>query len=126
MTRVLIVDDDLDIVETLEMFLAQSHEVTTALNGREALEAIRAQVPDVVLVDLMMPLLDGAALVREMRARGVRAPVIIVSATPDLARRSAGIDAVATLRKPFDIDALERAIRLALEERGPASGDSAP
>jgi DNA-binding response OmpR family regulator len=77
-----------------------------------------AEPPDVVLVDLMMPVLDGAALVREMRARGVRAPVILLSATPDLARRAAGIDAVAALHKPFHIDALERAVKLALEGRG--------
>ncbi len=122
MTRVLIVDDDPDIVETLAMLLSGSHDVATALNGLEALDAMRAQVPDVVLVDLMMPVLDGAALVREMRARGIRTPVIILSATPDLARQAAGIDAVAKLRKPFDITALERAIRLALEGRGPPAG----
>lgn len=118
MTRVLIVDDDSDIVQTLEMLLAESHDVATALSGQEALQIMAAQPPDVVIVDLMMPALDGAGLVHEMRARGVRAPVIIISATPDLAKRSGGIDAVVTLRKPFDIEALERAVELALEGRG--------
>lgn len=126
MARVLIVDDDTDIVETLELVLAQSHEVATALNGREALDAIRTRPPDVVLVDLMMPVLDGAALVREMRARGFPAPVIILSATPDLAQRSAGIDAVAALRKPFDLEALERAMQLALDGRGREPAGGAP
>lgn len=110
MTRVLIVDDDPDILESLEMVLSESFDVVTALDGREALRILSEGPVDVAVVDLMMPVLDGESLVREMRARGIATPVILISATPELRRLASRIDAAATLQKPFDVADLERCI----------------
>jgi DNA-binding response OmpR family regulator len=122
--RVLLVDDDRDILEALEMALSPTYEVITAVDGEEALDLLRASPFDVAIVDLMMPVLDGASMVRRMREEGIETPVVIASATPELRSHSPQIDAVAMLQKPFGISDLERCIELAVGARGPRGGGS--
>jgi CheY-like chemotaxis protein len=107
--QILIVDDDPDIRDvlqmTLDMLLAEHpHQVLTAGNGKEALEAIRGTRPDLVLLDLMMPIMNGAefldAVRRDERLR--RMPVIIVSAWRSATTNIQG--AQGFLGKPIDVD----------------------
>lgn len=108
MKRVLLVDDDPDVLESLEMVLSLSWEVRTALDGRRALAVLDAEPIDVAVVDLIMPGMDGEMLVAAMRERGLAVPVIIASATPELADRARELGVFAWLAKPFTTQVLER------------------
>lgn len=105
--RILIVDDDPDILESLRMLLEESYEVEVALDGERALAEILAKPFDAIVLDLMMPVLDGAAFLRELRARGVPVPVVLVSAARDLTARARALDIAEHLSKPFDPALLE-------------------
>lgn len=118
MTRVLLVDDDLDVLESLEMVLAPRYEVRMALDGRRALVVLDTERVDVAVVDLIMPGMDGEMLVAAMRARGIGVPVIIASATPELAERARGLGVFAWLAKPFTMEALEACLTAALASGG--------
>src|SRR5436190_5778708 len=85
MTRgrtVLVVDDEPDVRNTVAMILEdEGYRVVTARDGREALNKVRSQLPDAILLDLMMPVLDGAGFLRECRANPEcrRVPVLVMS-----------------------------------------------
>jgi two-component system chemotaxis response regulator CheY len=106
---VLVVDDDPGVLEVLELALsAEGYQVVLARNGREALERAAARRPNVMLVDLMMPIMDGWQFVRECRkiqSYG-QTPVIILSAARNVneAARDLGVQAVVS--KPFNLDDL--------------------
>lgn len=114
MASVLVVEDDASLRELLAMVLeGEGFSVTTAANGREALEAISASRPMVILLDMRMPVMDGWQFCREMDRRGGARPmIVVVTAAPDPALRAAEVDADAWLSKPFD-----RAALLALMRR---------
>jgi two-component system response regulator MprA len=83
MATVLVVDDDKDIRESLvEVLTDEGYEVTSACNGAEALEAIDRRAPDVMLLDLMMPVVNGWEVLEALRLRGThpKLPVVILSA----------------------------------------------
>ena len=81
MARVLIVDDDRSIVRMLRLILHTSgFEVSIAYDGVEALDEIERDPPDVVLLDLNMPVMDGETFLRVIRNRGMQIPVIVTSA----------------------------------------------
>jgi CheY-like chemotaxis protein len=109
--RILLVDDDADIREAMQMTLEllldyRPHEVITASNGAEALDELRRGPPDLVLLDLMMPIMSGSELLEVMRRdESLRdVPVVIVSAW---SREAAGIaGAQGFLSKPIDMDDL--------------------
>src|SRR6185369_13115024 len=104
-TRVLVVDDNADMREYLTRMLAPRWTVETAIDGQDALAAIRARRPDVVLTDVMMPNLDGFALIARLRANEATAdlPVIVLSARAGEESRIEGLQAGADdyLVKPF-------------------------
>jgi CheY-like chemotaxis protein len=109
MAVVLVVDDEFGIVKLLEEVLTdEGHRVLIATNGRQALERAAIEKPSLVVTDFMMPVMDGAALVKALRADPQLAdvPVVIMSAIPEatVAERSPGY--VAYVRKPFKIFAL--------------------
>jgi CheY-like chemotaxis protein len=108
MKRILLVDDDVDALETLAELLCEEYEVVTAVNGAEAVFATTRHAIDAIVLDLKMPVLDGAGVVEELRTRGLRIPVILVSACLDLGAvsRSLGVDGY--VGKPFDVAILER------------------
>ena len=105
--RVLIVDDEPDTLWSLSLLLEPLYEVTMAASGPAGLLALAEGPFDVVLLDLMMPVMDGAAFKRELDTRGVSTPVVILSACADVAERAASLGVRDYLTKPIDIPKLE-------------------
>jgi CheY-like chemotaxis protein len=105
--RVLVVDDDPDIVEALVMVLEARFDVVTAGNGREALERMAEGSFDVVVLDLMMPVLDGEGYMIEHRQRYPHVPVIVASAGRNIDAIARRIGADAWIAKPFQLAAIE-------------------
>lgn len=110
-TRILIVDDDEGMLESLVMALEGEFEVATAVNGREALAVMAHGGVDVVLLDLMMPILDGEGYMREHAQRHQGVPVLLLSADMDLGTRAADLAVDDHLHKPFALPALEAKLR---------------
>jgi len=105
---VLVVDDDTDILEAIcEVLEVEGYRVARARHGREALEAIDAEVPALILLDLMMPVMDGPSFARALRARSFAAdvPIVVISADGNPGR-AVSVGARAYLAKPIDIEAL--------------------
>ena len=119
---VLIVEDEFAIADLLEMALNdEGYHVVKAANGRQGLERLAENSPDLVIADFMMPLLDGAGLVQAMRqSDGQREiPVIMMSSMPE-ANVHARIDGYAAfVRKPFQIADLMRLIATILQAARP-------
>jgi diguanylate cyclase (GGDEF)-like protein len=119
--RLVVADDEEDARDVLQQVLAPEYEVLSARDGQEAIEAARAVIPDVVLLDLNMPRMDGFEALERLRADPATAeiPVIFVSARSDDAVkvRSLALGAVDYLQKPFSERELrariERTLRLA-------------
>ena len=110
---VLIVEDDEDLREMMAQLLTlEGYDAATVANGREALEYLhRASAPSVILLDLMMPVMDGWEFRRQQKADPELAPVpVIVLSALDPARAGA-VDASAFLKKPLDFDRLLELVR---------------
>ena len=100
--RILLVDDEPDLIDLLTFLLRADYEVVSALDGAEALARLRAEHFDAVVLDLVIPVLDGALLKRTMDVLGSHVPVIILSATSDVAATAQSLGAAGHIRKPFD------------------------
>jgi two-component system, OmpR family, response regulator MprA len=117
---VLVVDDDLPIRRMLERTLvAEGHAVSSAADGGAALAAIEREVPDVLVLDVAMPGMDGLAVCRRIRAKGLAFPILLLTARDALSDRVQGLDAGADdyLAKPFEAEELAARLR-ALLRRG--------
>jgi two-component system response regulator MprA len=125
--RVLVVDDDPAVRDSLRRSLAfNGYEVDVAGDGEEALRRLGAQRPDAVVLDVLMPRLDGLATCRALRAAGDDVPVLMLTARDEVSDRVAGLDAGADdyLPKPFALEELlarlrallRRAVRSAADE----------
>ena len=117
MTKVLVVDDDPVIVRLLKVnFEMEGYEVATAADGEEGLAAARADRPDIVVSDIMMPKLDGLALAAALKTDPALAgvPVILLSAKAQHADIDAGLEVADDyVTKPFDpLELLERVAAL--------------
>ena len=109
--RVLVVDDEPDIRATVSAMLEiEGYAVAEAVNGAEALAAVEADPPDVILLDMRMPVLDGWGFASEMKRRGHRIPIVVMTAARDAAHWAAEIAATAFVSKPFGYDDLIRAV----------------
>lgn len=116
MTRVLVVDDDPAIVRTLSINLrARDYEVETAADGREALELITERLPDVVVLDLGLPDLDGISVLRQVRSFST-VPVVVLSARHESDDKVEALDLGANdyVTKPFGMEELLARVRAAL------------
>jgi two-component system, chemotaxis family, chemotaxis protein CheY len=115
--RVLVVDDDALIRETLATALAdEGYSVRVAGDGRIALQTLSDWRPDLIVLDLMMPVMDGAAFRAAQSSAEAMAeiPVIVLSAAHNLQRRTEELGAVAVFAKPFDLTELLEAIERVL------------
>ena len=108
--KVLVVDDDPAILEICsDLLQTEGYTVSVATNGQQALEQIRTDPPNVILMDIMMPVLDGVEACRQVKANPATAeiPVVLMSARTNLTRQSQDLaSADALVAKPFDIDHL--------------------
>ena len=115
-TDILVVDDDSMIVEMLiDLLTFEGYAARGACNGREALDMITARRPAVLLLDLHMPVMDGAELIHTLSQTAFAdLPIIIITALPADAQRIAHRHTVAWMTKPLDIDALLARLATAL------------
>ncbi len=121
--RVLVADDDRAIRESLARALElEGYPVVAVPDGASALEAIAADRPDVLILDVMMPGIDGLTVCRVLRAQGDQTPILMLTARTETSDRVAGLDAGADdyLPKPFDLDELLARIRALLRRSRPA------
>jgi len=120
--RVLVVDDDKAVRESLRRSLEfNGYEVALAADGAEALAGIAATAPDVVVMDVMMPRLDGLEATRALRAAGNDLPVLVLTARDAVGDRVEGLDAGADdyLTKPFALEELLARLRALLRRVAP-------
>jgi DNA-binding response OmpR family regulator len=108
---ILVIDDDPSIVDYLSFALQPAWQVVTASSAAAGFEALRERAVDGILVDLMMPVMDGEAFCLELAERGVRIPVALMSARDDVAEVARVVGACAVLRKPFTLRALRDAVK---------------
>jgi len=114
---VLVVDDEFGVAEVLDAILTdEGYRVVTATNGRQALARIAEQRPDLMLLDYMMPILDGVAVLRALSAdpNASDLPVVVMSALPEESISTETKRYAAFLRKPFRIKTVLAAIQRAL------------
>src|SRR5437764_3548422 len=118
--RVLVVDDDPPLRRMLERTLvAEGFEVTVAADGGAALVAVERSAPDVIVLDVGLPALDGLAVCRRLRGKGLPTPILMLTARDAVPDRVAGLEAGADdyLVKPFAVQELVARLR-ALTRRG--------
>ena len=111
-SHILVVEDDPDMSEVIVWALRQAHyETVAAANGKKALESVASGMPSLILLDMMMPVMDGWQFAREFRARHSQpAPIIVITAAEQAERRAEEIGADAWLSKPFELSDLLEAV----------------
>jgi two-component system OmpR family response regulator len=119
--RILVVDDEANIVELLSVSLKfQGFEVHTASNGAAALDKAREVRPDAVILDVMMPGMDGFGLLRRLRADGIDAPALFLTARDSLQDKIAGLTLGGDdyVTKPFSLEEVVARLRVILRRTG--------
>jgi two-component system response regulator MprA len=119
---VLLVDDDAPILRMLERTLAaEGYAVSAVADGGSALAHVERSMPDVIVLDVAMPGLDGLAVTRRLRATGLVVPILLLTARDALNERVAGLDAGADdyLVKPFEVEELTARVRALLRRNQP-------
>jgi two-component system, OmpR family, response regulator MprA len=127
--RILVVEDDVAVRDSLARTLRfEGHQVETAADGREALDAVRAAEPDAMILDVSMPRMDGLQTCRHLRADGVILPVLMLTARDSVGDRVAGLDAGADdyLVKPFALQELLARLRALLRRSVLTTAGSGP
>jgi DNA-binding response OmpR family regulator len=123
--RILVVEDDAKMAELLRRGLArEGHAVTLAHDGARGLEEARARSFDTILLDIMLPGVDGLTVARRLRTNGIRTPILMLTSrdsVPDIVR---GLDVGADdyLTKPFSFDVLTARLRVIARRIGSESG----
>jgi len=114
---ILVIDDDEKITSMLRRGLAfEGYSVRTARNGTDGLEAVLQEEPDLIVLDIMMPGLDGWEVCRRLREAGSRMPILMLTAKDEVSDRVRGLDAGADdyLMKPFALEELLARVRALL------------
>lgn len=117
--KILIVEDDSDFQDIYQLYLqGESYQVLVANNGKEGLAFLEKETPDLIILDLIMPVMDGEEFYARLREqdKGRFIPVIIASVNDKMPPRITELGGVAgTLKKPFDIESLLEKIRANLK-----------
>lgn len=118
-SSILVVDDDIDVAETVQRTLQRvGYDVRVSYRGAEALKAARERHPDLVVLDIMMPGMDGIQVCRQLRETAglSRVPILFLSAKSEVADRLEGFEAGADdyITKPFDLREMELRIKALL------------
>ncbi len=115
---ILVVEDDADLAEVVQFALeSRGFRTSLAQNGLEALTSISEQMPSLIVLDMMMPVMNGWEFAREFRARfDHAAPILVVSAAESAITRGDEIDADGVLAKPFTPSALIAAVQRTLAQ----------
>jgi CheY-like chemotaxis protein len=114
LSTVLVVDDEWAIAEVLGDILGDDgHRVVTASNGQQGLERVRDETPDLIILDFMMPIMDGAATLRALKQNRSTAsiPVLLMSSLPLATVRSRCEGFAGYIQKPFLLDEVSRKVR---------------
>jgi DNA-binding response OmpR family regulator len=106
--RILVVEDDEDISETVALLLADDYSVDTAANGIEALRQLENNEYDAIVLDLMMPVMDGAGVKQHIDAAQLPVPVLLMSGCDELPERALELGIDHFIGKPLDFSMLER------------------
>jgi two-component system, chemotaxis family, chemotaxis protein CheY len=108
---ILIVDDDPNILTVVsELLDMEGYTVETAVNGEDALRVLERANPSLVLLDMRMPVMDGWGFAREIAARGMRLPILVMTAAQNARAWADEIGAQGFIAKPFEIPALLAAV----------------
>ena len=127
--KLLVADDDKAVRESLVRALSlEGYEVVSANDGAKALDMIRTDRPDVVVLDVMMPVIDGVTVCRVVRSERNRTPILMLTARTETSDRVVGLDAGADdyLPKPFALEELLARIRALLRRNQPDVDDGPP
>ena len=119
-SRVLVVEDDRLLWALVSDVLSdEGFDVRTAANGQEALDVLESWIPDVILLDLMMPVMNGPAFrsVQKNHPTIAEIPVIVMSAAANLEAETNDLDPAGVLGKPFDLDDLISTVRHTIVEK---------
>lgn len=125
---VLVVEDDQGVRESLAMVLEyQEHDVVQAVTGEDGLRLVESESPDLVILDINLPGIDGIETCRLLRKRGIDTPVLMLTARQEVADRVQGLDAGADdyLPKPFALDELLARVRSMLRRVGRSASQPA-
>ncbi|MBS9373555.1 Response regulator MprA [Rhodococcus sp. B50] len=126
--RILVVDDDRAVRESLRRSLSfNGYTVDLATDGQDALEQVTASRPDAMVLDVMMPRVDGLEVCRRLRSTGDDLPILVLTARDSVSERVAGLDAGADdyLPKPFALEELLARLRALLRRATPDPDSSA-
>ncbi len=126
MPRILVVDDEQAVLDLLAYNLKKAHyEVLTAMNGRQALDLACQTAPDLILLDLMLPEVDGLDVCRELR-RTSRVPIIMITARGEEVDRVVGLELGADdyVCKPFSVRELMARVKAVLRRSQPDDGET--
>ena len=124
--RVLLAEDDRSVRDSLVMALElEGYEVQATTDGEQALAAFDGFAPDVVILDVMMPTVDGLTACRRLRSRGIATPILMLTARDQVSDRVSGLDAGADdyVVKPFSLDELQARLRALLRRHQPEAGE---
>lgn len=125
--RVLVVEDDRAVRDAVERALRfEGYRVDTARDGAEALSTVLNDPPDVIVLDVMMPHVDGLETSRRIRARGITIPILMLTARQEISDRVDGLDAGADdyMVKPFALEELLARLRALLRRSGGSTTDT--
>ncbi|MFF0242190.1 response regulator transcription factor [Rhodococcus pyridinivorans] len=126
--RILVVDDDRAVRESLRRSLSfNGYTVDLATDGQDALEQVATSRPDAMVLDVMMPRVDGLEVCRRLRSTGDDLPILVLTARDSVSERVAGLDAGADdyLPKPFALEELLARLRALLRRAAPDPDSSA-
>ena len=121
MANILIVEDDLEIAESVaELLTPAGHVTRTACNGVEGLRMVAERLPDLILLDVEMPILDGPGMAEALalqRSDLPRIPIVIVSAARNIHKIAGWVGTAHYLKKPFSAEKMIEVVDLALDSR---------